>query len=250
MQPTLYGITVDNQATPGLMDRVPFRYAKYLLTGRRYVDVRAKTSGVVAFNQDARTRDYFIVVGGKRHRFYRGMELYVSRGDYVSRGERLASGMVLAGDHIFVDKVRYNFLKPKRGHIVVFTTHAIQHPQIRQADHYIKRLAGMPGETISLDPPYLVADGERVRAPYAFERLVQDRPPYGGYAFARREDPLALLTSAAATVDLGPDEFLPLGDNTNHSLDGRYFGGVPLRNLMGPAFIVYWPFGSRWGPVR
>ncbi|HPC58336.1 MAG TPA: S26 family signal peptidase, partial [Kiritimatiellia bacterium] len=57
----------------------------------------------------------------------------------------------------------------------------------------------------------------------------------------------ARLHSAAAEIRVGPREFLPFGDNTTSSLDGRYFGPVSERALVGPSFFVYWPLSRRWG---
>ena len=246
MQPTLNGINVVTDYTPGLMDKVPFRYAKYLLTGDRYVEVKARQSGKVMLGQD-RSRNLFLVVGNKKHKYFKDMELKVENGQRVAKGELLARGLVRAGDHIFVDKVRYNFAKPRRGDIIVFTTENIRHPQIQHADHYIKRLVGLPGERISVRPPYLMVDGKRITEPYPFERMVKD-PEYHGYSVPR--DPTAVLNSLGSEIQLKEDQFLPFGDNTNHSLDGRFFGGVQVENLIGPAFAVYWPFGGHWGRIR
>ena len=58
------------------------------------------------------------------------------------------------------------------------------------------------------------------------------------------------MTGPSDSITLAEDQFLPFGDNTNLSLDGRYFGGVPVRDLIGPAFAVYWPFSPRWGWTR
>lgn len=245
MQPTLNGITVKKDYTPGLADKIPLRYAKYLLTGDRYLEVRAKASGRITTGHDAR-RNQFLVIGPKKHKIYKGMDIHVSLGEAVSKGQVLATGLVKAGDHIFVDKVRYNFLKPERGDIIVFTTEGINHPQIQHADHYIKRLVGLPGEQISVDPPYLKANGEKVTEPYPFERMLAK--PYSGYQLAPTG--ASKLSRRDSVLKLADDQFLPFGDNTLHSLDGRFFGGVDVENLIGPAFAVYWPFGPHWGRVR
>ena len=71
-----------------------------------------------------------------------------------------------------------------------------------------------------------------------------------GYTFAHAGSPGAKLRSQNDVLKLGDHEFLPFGDNTTHSLDGRYFGGVPLNSLVGPAFVIYWPFSERWGKAR
>ena len=45
-------------------------------------------------------------------------------------------------------------------------------------------------------------------------------------------------------------EYFALGDNTRNSRDGRYWGPVPQKNLVGPALLVYWPLSKRWGLAR
>jgi signal peptidase I len=263
MQPTLYGITVNKDHQSSWIDKPPFRYVKFILTGKRYVKVRAKQGGYVQLPQ-TNVRKLSIIVGdlkpqrgrpfaGRKHRFYKDMETSVRTGDLVKKGDVLAKGEVMSGDHIFVDKVRFNFTKPKRGQIVVFRTDQIDHPEILKTDHYIKRLAGMPGEVISIDPPYLVADGQRITEPYPFKRLIEEtnKGYLGlGYSLAHLNSARAILNRKTASLALADDQFLPLGDNTNHSLDGRYFGGVPLRSVIGPAFAIYWPFNERWGRAR
>ncbi len=250
MQPTLYGIHVEQDVTYGLLDRPPFRYLKFLLTGDRYVNVRAEQDGIVTKFPDRVARKDYIQISSRDRtsrslqRYYPGMKEHYKPGQVVSKGQLLAEGLVRSGDHIFVDKMRYNFTRPKRGQVVVLLTREIRHPDIRETDHYIKRLAGMPGEEISIDPPHLVVDGRKLEEPEAFRYIVEDLGGYVPAQFTARE---AKLKTHADVYTLADDSFLPLGDNTRHSLDGRYFGGVPVANLVGPAFVVYWPFGPRWG---
>lgn len=266
MQPTLYGITVNPEYQPGWVDKPPFRYVKFILTGRRYVEVKARQSGYLALDQDPRTRKRYILVSDQKpgpgharrvvpHRYHLGMKMQSDafrQGEGpVTKGTLLAWGEVVSGDHIFVDKVRYNFSRPERGDIVVFRTDEIDHPGIQKTDHYIKRLAGLPGETLQVVPPHLVADGEPVVGPFPFERLLT-QAGYSGYTLPRRDgrSPNPVFMKAETLYTLADDAFLPLGDNTLQSLDGRYFGGVPTRSLIGPAFAIYWPFNSRWGRAR
>lgn len=253
MQPTLYGIHVDPAAKKTFFDKPPMRYAKFIITGDRFVSIRARRDGRVSTFSDQKARKEYIrtVPPGKKipdlQRFYKGMKTYFEPGDKVSKGQLLAEGLIKSGDHIFVDKVRFNFFPPRRGQIVVFLTDEIKHPQIQPTDHYIKRLVGLPGEEISINPPHLVVNDEKITEPYPFKRMVEDTANYDGYEFASLG---AKLHGPNDILTLGDEEFLPLGDNTKFSLDGRYFGGVPYRSLVGPAFVIYWPFGERWGRAR
>ncbi len=259
MQPTLNGITAMPQAEPRLMDRLPFSILSFLLFGDSYVEVHAPESGEINMLQSG--EEYFTFVNqGETVRipkpFFDGDNLsrcvffgmrggYFTGRDRVEKGQLLASGRVRTGDMIFVDRIRYNFLPMKRGDIVVFRTEHVKSDRVQKDQHYIKRLVGLPGETIQIDPPHLVVNGRKIEQPYPFHRLLTD-PRYVGYHL----QPGAQLASKDDKVPLGTGEFLPFGDNTRSSLDGRYFGGVPRSDLLGPAFMVFWPFTSHWGLAR
>lgn len=252
MQPTLYGITVKPQGGPTWMDRAPVNLLWLAMFGEKYTEVHASVSGQVDTRFAADDEQVVFYVAGAPHRIKRGLTMFFSPGDYLAKGQLMASGRVRIGDHIFVDKVRYNFSKPRRGDIIVFSTDRIQYPRIRPNSFYIKRLAGLPGEEIAIDPPYLVADGRKVTEPYPFKRLLEDTEKgYMGYGLPHpTPDAPVFLGSSAEPRRLGPTDYLPLGDNTQFSLDGRYFGPVDRESLVGPAFMVYWPFTRRWGRVR
>lgn len=255
MQPTLYGITMEPRDGPTWSDRFPCNVVKLALFGRRYIEVRAQASGPVVFRHEYdKERDaYLIYVGSVPHVVFRNMRCFFQVGQDVLKGQLLAAGERVYGDHVFVDKVRYNFARPRRGDIVVFDTTHIDHPQIRPNNFYIKRLAGLPGETVSIEPPFLVIDGSRITSPYPFARILHEREKgYRGYALARLDQSLRkpFLASPEDRLTLGPREYLLLGDNSPHSLDGRYFGPVRAPDLIGPALAVYWPLSPRWGPVR
>lgn len=253
MQPTLYGITVKNQVGKKWHDHFPISLFNLALFGDRYMEVRAKASGVVSSQVDMSEDNLLVSVGGVRHVVPRDMPLYVSPGyTPVIKGQVIACGRLRLGDHIFVNKLRYHFRRPARGDIFVFSTKGITYPRIRPDSFYIKRLAGMPGETIQIDPPYLVANGQRVTEPYPFKRLVEETSAgYHGYQLPRHDASTpTVLGTPSTTYRLPDDAYLPLGDNTGFSLDGRYFGGVKQDDVVGPAFAVYWPISPRWGLVK
>jgi signal peptidase I len=254
MQPTLNGITAVAQTERGLLDHFPLNIAGFLLFGERYVEVRAPASGEINYVQGG--EEYFTFANqGHTVQIPKAFFDESNRtncvffscfgGDVVEKGQLLAAGRVRTGDMIFVDRVRYNFLPPKRGDIVVFRTTHVNHPRVQKDQHYIKRLVGLPGETIRVDPPYLVTNDKKVDWPAPFRRLLTD-PRYVGYtlpAGSRLETPTDALK-------IGPNEFLAFGDNTRSSLDGRYFGPITRNDLLGPAFMVFWPFTGRWGLAR
>ncbi len=265
MQPTLNGVTVQPQEGRRWFDRPPMNLVNLALFGERYVEVKAKVGGTVGplrIHED----QYALSVGGVPHPVRltmrpdspfldpafadpaHSMKLLAKPGDRVVAGQVIASGRVRQGDHIFVNKVRYHFTRPKRGQIIVFDTNYIPQKErlgIRPDTFYIKRLVGLPGEAISIRDRHLVVDGAPVEEPAVFKRQVED-PAYRGYTTR----PGSFLPVESAAIQVGEGEFLPFGDNTYSSLDGRYFGPVPEKALVGPSFFVYWPFGAHWGLSR
>lgn len=281
MQPTLYGITMHPAGKQTLLDIQPLRLAKFLVTGHSHITIRAPISGRIRFLGSSRWPGEILLRTDKKGRFkikrldttydadifnientaFRmpdfpipaAFEMHVNSGDMVERGQIIATGKLRAGDHIFVNRVKYNFTRPKRGDVFVFDTSHINHPEIRSGTFYIKRLAGMPNETISIHPPYLVANGQKIEEPYPFHRLLTaEDEGYQGYHLAQylpdRVRPY--LVTEKDELRLQADEYLPFGDNTDFSLDGRFFGPIKERDIIGPAFAVYWPPTRRLGRIQ
>ena len=252
MQPTLYGIHIDEQRSRGLMDVFPLSLFNLVIFGERYVEVKAPVGGVIT---DLGASDEYRVyevrgnAGSGMRKIHRNMQRFFKPGQYVAKGALLAAGRTRHGDHIFVDKVRYNFSRPKRGNIFVFSTDGVDYDQIRENTFYIKRLVGLPGERVSVKPPYLMINGKPISEPYAFKRLVDD-PEYSGYGLVSHPTAQARLRRESDAIQLADGQYLPFGDNTDASLDGRFFGPVRQQSIVGPAFMVYWPFGERWGLAR
>ena len=59
----------------------------------------------------------------------------------------------------------------------------------------------------------------------------------------------SLLDTPDKTLRIGDGEYLPMGDNTISSYDGRYWGTVPKAQMLGPGAIVWWPVSVRWGSI-
>lgn len=251
MQPTLNGITYRAQDAKGIMDHFPLSLVPLALFGERYVEVRAKSSGMVEFRDEFAEESYIVRIAGVPHVIHKDLPRYFEvRNTVVKKGDVLARGRRQLGDHIFVNRLKYNFMRPERGDVFVFSTKQIRHPDIRPDNYYIKRLVGMPGERISIDPPYLIANDTIVTNPPAFKRqALEEGKGYHGYALLGETPIPALLRRSSDEIKLGEDEYLPFGDNTRASLDGRFFGGVRRESIVGPAVMVYWPFTRRWGSI-
>ena len=255
MQPTLHGVTFVPQAGRTWRDIPPINWINWALFGEGYVEVRARASGFFApqgrINADG---DFIVFIDDTPHTIRRNMPTPWRKqpGDYVQRGEVLASGRMRFGDHVLVNKVVYYFRRPRRGEIIVFDTEGIRHPQIRAQSFYIKRLVGLPGERVQISPPWVMINGERLTEPAVFRRQVEAvAEGYRGYEWAdARVTPRPLLAGPEDAIEVPMDMYLPLGDNTRSSLDGRYFGPIHWRKVVGPAVVVYWPFSKRWGMIR
>lgn len=130
------------------------------------------------------------------------------------------------GDHLIVDKISYRFRDPKRYDIVVFPY------RYEKNTYYIKRIIGLPGETVQIVNGYVYIDG------------VQLDEHYGN---AVMNDP----GQAAGPVTLGADEYFVLGDNRNNSQDSRSanVGVIHRDELLGRAWIRIWPL-DRFGVIK
>ena len=130
------------------------------------------------------------------------------------------------GDQLIVDKMSYRFRNPKRYDIIVFPY------QYEPNTYYIKRIIGLPGETIQIIDGYIYIDGEQLDEHYGNELM---------------NDP----GIAAEPVALGEDEYFVLGDNRNNSQDSRAVnvGVIHRKDILGRAWIRIWPLDSM-GVIR
>ncbi len=254
MQPTLYGITAVSHYTPGLVDRLPFKILKFAATGEWYSERRAAADGRLGEGR-ANPADPSVVIfdiGGRKHSIpkdamvdehgHGNMDFHPLR--EVKKGDLIWRGVTRRGDHLFVNKVIWNFRRPRRDEVMVFTTDAI--PSLEPGTHYIKRMCGMPNERVAIRPPHLMVDGHPVSGFRGIDRVTNAKDGYAGYQLDAR----ALLHSERQEWPMREDEYFALGDNTLNSRDSRYWGPVPERNLVGPAIFVYWPLSRRWGLIR
>jgi signal peptidase I len=172
----------------------------------------------------------------------------------IHAGEIVARGYIDAGDHVFVDKVSYNLHAPHRGEVFVFSTRDIARIENQNLDQgiqgsqfYIKRLAGLPLDTLCVKEPYLYINGQEAQE-FGFQRVMSLAGDYHGYT-----NPVfgaTYLTNPDATYTVPPGRYFAMGDNSRNSSDSRYWGTVPQENLMGRGLFVYWPFLPHFGFVK
>lgn len=152
------------------------------------------------------------------------------------------------GDHILVNKFVYGVKipylntvlvpvrNPERGDIVVF-----KFPMDPKKD-FIKRVVGIPGDTIEIRDKALMVNGKRIKHDFAV--YTDSHVAFGPQ---RQRDNLGPITVPA-------DALFVMGDNRDESFDSRFWGFVPLRDVSGKAFIVYWSWDSdqfriRWNRI-
>ena len=131
------------------------------------------------------------------------------------------------GDNLLVDKITYRFSEPKRFDIIVFPF------QYDTDTYYIKRIIGMPGETVQIDyDGNIYINGSLLEESYG--REVIQNPG-----------------RAAELITLGEDEYFVLGDNRNNSSDSRdpSVGNIHRKDIIGRAWVRIWPL-SKFGVLK
>jgi signal peptidase I len=272
MQPTLWGITPEN-----LIDRpdvkLPNFFAQlfsFWFNGVQYKHVVAKCDGALIPVDETPQRFLLFnlrqrfTIGGKPDAvWFPPDKLWdaVSPGRIFKKGEDVIRLKTYSGDHLFVDRLTYNFRRPKRGEIIVFETSGIERMQRGNwGQFYIKRLVALSGERVRIgDDRRLIIDGHRLDAstPH-FEHVYSfDGPPresqYSGHLNERIAEANGRPTLAPLFGDenqefiVGPHHYMVMGDNTMNSSDSRTWGDFPRENVIGKSFCVYWPIGSQDG---
>jgi signal peptidase I len=135
---------------------------------------------------------------------------------------------LLKGDLILADKAIYKKSEPKRGDLIIF----IYPPDTRKM--FIKRLVGLPGETIEIKSGSILING-----------TVLSEPRFANKHYYNKGD----YAKEGQAVKIPDDGYFVLGDNTAASLDSRYWGFVPKRYLTAKVYKIYYPF-DRSGPVK
>ena len=204
------------------------------------------------------------------------LEVRVTPGSQVwAAGSTVARGFIDTGDQVLVNKMAYHFRRPERGEVFVFSTAGIKGitpPEGIDSQHYIKRLTGMPGDTLQLKPQEANADWRsyltsvlevngKPAQEAGMQRVMARQNGYPGYTtmngapqqpvgiFGENGESKHFLQGTEAQT-LAPRKYMAMGDNSPQSFDSRAWGPVPEENLVGPALCVYWPFLPHWGLIR
>src|SRR4030067_959644 len=118
-----------------------------------------------------------------------------------------------AGDFVIVNKVAYKVGSPNRGDVIIF-----HYPPDPKREPYIKRIIGLPGDTVRVDGGKVFVNDHALNEPY-----ISAPPQYQG------------------EWKVSGDSLFVLGDNRNSSSDSHQWGMVPVTNVIGKAELVYWP---------
>lgn len=171
-------------------------------------------------------------------------QVYLRTGKIVHKGDRILAFDIMTGDQLFVDRVSYNFVRPHVGSGFVFRTGNIPGIANTEGDqYYIKRLVGTPGDTLEVREFALYRNGAPIAGSDAFNDNAHQNGNYVGYRAIG-------LLAPGQTVKVPANNFFAMGDNSSNSADGRYWGFVPAKDVVGRPLFVYFPFTKHWGPAR
>ena len=124
------------------------------------------------------------------------------------------------GEFILTNKIEYKLRNPKRGEVVIFKS-----PKNKEID-YIKRIIGLPGDTVKLYKNALYVNGQKLDEPYLSPGIYI----FGGSYLAEGYE-----------VTVAPGLYFVAGDNRPHSSDSREFGPIAKEDFIGHAILRYWP---------
>jgi len=184
---------------------------------------------------------------------------WVPLGKKAQRGEKFLSFDILTGDLLFVDRLSYNFIRPRVGSGFVFRTGNIENLKADEGDKYfVKRLVGVPGDVLEIKAPALYRNGKPIEGSDAFAKNARKEGKYPGYtntgpAITTGGDMNAIsdgLMPLGGKLSVPANSFFALGDNSPRSKDSRYWGFVPEKDVVGRPMFIYYPLTSRWGPAK
>ncbi len=122
------------------------------------------------------------------------------------------------GDYVLVNKFIYRFRPIRRDDIIVF-----KYPK-NEAEDYIKRVIGLPGETLEIRGTQVFINGSLLNEPYA----VHGSTPFG-----------AVTRNSFGPIHIPPGKLFMMGDNRDNSLDSRFWGLLDEKKVEGKALLVY-----------
>jgi len=145
---------------------------------------------------------------------------------FVIQAFKIPSGSMLntlqIGDHILVNKFLYWFTDPHRGDVIVFL-----YPEDESRD-FIKRIIGLPGDTLEIRSRVVYINGKPLREPYVIFQ--------GQGGFGNPHTP----SENFGPLHVPEEKYFMMGDNRDSSMDSRAWGFLDRKKIRGKALIIYW----------
>ncbi|HWH52688.1 MAG TPA: signal peptidase I [Gemmatimonadaceae bacterium] len=205
------------------------------------------------------------------------LAIFLGTRELLAEAYRIPSGSMeptlLVGDWLFVNKLRFGphipftshslpgYARPKRGDVTVFVSPA-QDPSIRITPDdvtptLVKRIVGIPGDTLVMRHGRLTVNGIAVSSPNAFvlpDSIASEPQPIFAWQhrIEIRGSRFGAPIEAPSVHEWGPlvvpaGTFFMMGDNRDDSVDSRYYGPVPRANLRGTPMFVYYSYDPEQG---
>lgn len=145
-----------------------------------------------------------------------GVRTFIAEARYIPSGSMIPTLQI--NDRLIIDKLGYYFQTPQRGDIIVFSpTDELKRQNFKDA--FIKRVIGLPGETIAVKDGKVYINGQTL-----LESYIGDAPTYQW-----------------GPITVPPNSYAVFGDNRNNAYDSHYWGFVPRENIIGKATKRFWP---------
>jgi signal peptidase I len=273
LQPTLWGVTSENlMYKPAFKIPTGIDSIRAWFHGDSYVHVVAKTGGPLqAVEPPLRFLIFNIkqtlVIGGVSHTIWLPPDYgappagtlearaALQIGQSYRKGEDVVRLRVRAGDHLFVNRITYNFRRPRRGEIIVFETRGIEYPGVPQDQFYIKRLVALGDDHVKIGgDQHLRINGRRLDARdpgfenvYSFKPNAGENEYFGHVLIPEMPGRSSHFSNPDQEFTVQPGHYMVMGDNTRNSLDSRFFGDFSEKYVIGKGSFVYWPISSRFG---
>ena len=145
-----------------------------------------------------------------------GIRTFVAEARYIPSSSMEPT--LLINDRLIIEKLSYRFTEPERGDVIVFNpTENLKQQDFHEA--FIKRIIGLPGEKVLVRGGKVYINNQPLQ-----EKYIEEKPEYD-----------------YGPVSVPEGHYLVLGDNRNNSYDSHYWGFVPKENIIGRAFVRFWP---------
>ena len=267
MQPTLYGIHYMSRANASnkFLDKIPAPLNKFLFgmcdatavipESAEYIPGTERIiPGMIFDHTEFQLGRSTVTLPGTPEQVMAYTQM--SPGKTISANEKISDGFVSLGDHLFVERFSLYLSPPKRGDVMVFTTENLKYNDIplilTGGYYYIKRLAALPGDTVKIvnNQLYIKPANETAFRPVQeiepkFKKIYSMKGGYHGHLSNMGSMGFAF----GEEYTIPKDHYLMLGDNSSFSMDSRYFGPVHRKQMIGRAWLTFYPLSRRTGLV-